>query len=379
VLSGISANNIIKIDDEEILVNSTNVNNNTVSVTRGINNTGRKNHFNNAAVTVKNPSYQFNIGDQLGPSSGAPVIKEYDAPNQLLTVVFDTSQTLETIDRLNFNITFFDASTPSKLVRIDSITDDADYRFEFSYFNENGPWIKNPVIEIQKYYKYRFITSHPSLSGSFLEFSPSKNNNIITVESKTGTDLPGSGNANTSFVDIKLGFGAFSPSNNFTQKKSVDYSNFYYFDKSGIINSDDSYLRLVEDPLQGEKTVDYVSKYSFAYKLSRKPEYDGTGNFTYTTESLFAVGKIASVNISNGGKLYKKIPTIIGVKPNKEFECIPKINYDERERRLLSVSIDISGKNYSKPIVVLQSSSNVLPKFNIVKGKQWRNYSNYSR
>ena len=305
-VSGISANNIIKIDNEEILVTSTNKNNNTVVVTRAINNTTRKNHFNNAIVTVKNPSYEFNIGDQLGPSSGDPILKEYDKSNQFLTVVFDTAQTLETINKLNFNSTFFDASNPSKLVRIDSIVDQANYRFEFSYFNTNGPWIKNPIIEIQNYYKYRFITSHPSLSGSFLEFSPSKNNNIITVESKSGSSLPGSGDATTSYVDIKLGFGAFSPLNNFTEKKSADYSNFYYFDKSGIINSDSSYLQLVEDPLQGEKKVDYVSKYSFAYKLNRKPDYDGTGSFKYTTESLFAIGKISSISISNGRKSYKK-------------------------------------------------------------------------
>jgi len=105
-VSGISANNIIKIDNEEILVTSTNKNNNTVVVTRAINNTTRKNHFNNAIVTVKNPSYEFNIGDQLGPSSGDPIIKEYDKSNQFLTVVFDTAQTLETINKLNFNSTF---------------------------------------------------------------------------------------------------------------------------------------------------------------------------------------------------------------------------------------------------------------------------------
>ena len=367
-VSGISATNIIKIGDEEILVNSTDTDNNTITVIRGVNNTPRRNHFNNTVVIVKNPSYKFNEGDQLGPSSGDPIIKEYDAEKQLLTVVFDTSQTLESINKLNFNTTFFDASNPLKLVRIDSIIDEADYRFEFSYFNDNGPWIRNPIIEIQNYYKYRFITSHPSLSGSFLEFSPSRNNNIITVESKSGTSLPGSGDATTSFVDIKLGFGAFSPSNNFTEKKASDYANFYYFDKAGIVNSDNSYLQLVEDPLQGDKSVDYVSKYSFAYKLDRKPDYDGAGSFNYTTESLFAIGKISDIKISNGGKSYKKIPTVVGVKPNREFECIPKLNYDEREGRLLSVSIDIAGKNYSKPVVVLQSSSNTLPKFNIVKG-----------
>lgn len=367
-ISGISALDTLVIDKEEIRVDSVDTNTNIVTVTRGINNTERKNHFNNSLVTVKSPRYQFTEGDYLGPSSGDPIIKEYDAENQLLTVVFDTNQTLETINKLNFNTTFFDASNPLKLVRIESITDDADYRFEFSYFNNNGPWIKNPIIEIQNYYRYRFITSHPSLSGSFLEFSPSRNNNIITVETQKGNVLPGSGDANSSFIDIKLGFGAFSPTNNFTEKKASDYANFYYFDRSGIINSDSGYLQLVEDPLQGDKKVDYVSKYSFAYLLDRKPDYDGSGVKNYTTESLFAIGRISEVKISNGGKSYKKIPTVLGVKPNREFECIPNLNYDSREGRILSVSIDIAGKGYSKPIVVLQSSSTVLPKFNIVKG-----------
>lgn len=363
---GISASDTITIDTEQIRVDSVDSSNNTLTVTRGINNTVRKNHFNNALVTIKSPRYQFNEGDQLGPSSGDPIIKEYDAEKQLLTVVFDTNQTLETINKLNFNTTFFDASNPLKLVRIESITDNADYRFEFSY--DNTTWVKNPIIEIQNCYRYKFVTSHPSLSGSFLEFSPSRNNNIITVETQTGSVLPGSGDATNSFVDIKLGFGAFSPTNNFTEKKASDYANFYYFDKAGIINSDNGYLQLVEDPLQGDKKVDYVSKFSFAYLLDAIPDYDGTGNINYTTESLFAIGRIADIKISNGGKSYKKIPTVLGVKPNREFECIPKLNYDEREGRLLSVSIDIAGKGYSKPIVILQSSSSVLPKFNIVKG-----------
>ena len=91
------------------------------------------------------------------------------------------------------------------------------------------------------------------MGGSFLEFSPSKNKNIITTEAIKGNLVPGTGDENTSFVSVRFGFGDASPSNTYTDKKQIDFTNYYYFDKAGVATSDDSYLSLVDDPLQGEK------------------------------------------------------------------------------------------------------------------------------
>lgn len=340
----------------------------SVSVIRGILNTARANHFNGAVVSINNAKYNFVEGHRIGSSAGDAYIKQYDSQSQELTVVYETDQSLNSITKLSFSSTFFDSSIPAKLVRIDSVTVDANYKFEFSKNTNNGPWIKNPILEIQKYYKYRFITNHPSLAGSFLEFSPSRNRNIITTESVRGNVIPGSGTENSSFIDIKLGFGDASPTNTYTEKKNIDFTNYYYYDKSEIIDSDNSYLLAVDDPLQGEKIVNYVSEKSFAYSLDRNPEYDGSGSFVYTTSSLFAIGEIDKIFVSNSGKSYKKLPTVFGVRPNPTFECITNVNYDSINKKIVSISIDRAGKNYSKPSAVLITTSSNLPKFSIVKG-----------
>ena len=282
-------------------------------------------------------------------------------------MVYDLNQSLQSINKLSFTSSFTDNSNPGKIVRIDSIISDANYKFEFSKGSVGGPWIKNPVIEIQTYYKYRFVTNDPSLSGSFLEFSPSRNKNIVTTESVRGNILPGAGNENTSFVDIKLGFGDASPLNDYTNKKSLDFNNYYYYDKAGIIDSEDSYLLAIDDPLQGDKVVNYVSSKSFAYSLTKKPEYDGYGILKYSTSSLFADGEINSISISSSGKSYKKLPTVFGVRPSAKFEAVVNVNYDSNTKRIVSLSVEKSGKNYSKPAAILITSGKQIPKFDIVK------------
>ena len=367
-VTGLSVNDLLKIDKEYVRVDS--ILNNTVTITRGIENTIDTNHSNNAAVAYAYQKYNFTIGNRIGTTNGDPVIVSYDFSKQELVVAFDTDQTIESITSLSFTNNFRDNSIPSKDVRIDSIIEDVSYKFEFSKNSQNGPWIKNPILEIQKYYKYKFITSHSSLSGSFLEFSPSINKNIITTESVKGPDLPGSGSPSSSFVTVKFGFGDITPSNNFTSKKSLDFVNYYYYDKAGIINSDNSYLSIIDDPLQGDKTVNYVTPYSFAYSLQKTPEYDGSGNYSYTTSSIFAVGKVDKVKITNSGKGYKKLPIITGSRVSAEFECIPEINWDNVNKKIISVSVLRPGSGYSNPEIVVIGNYSRKPEFDIVKGNQ---------
>lgn len=365
-VTGLSVNDVLKIDKEFVKVNT--IINNTITITRGIENTQDVNHSNNAAVTYAIPRYNFTVGNRIGSTNGDPIIVSYNTLTQELVVAFDTDQTLDSITALSFSNNFRDSSFPAKDVRIDSIIEDASYKFEFSKNSQNGPWSKNPIIDVQKYYKYKFITSHPSLAGSFLEFSPSINKNIVTTESVKGPDLPGSGSASTSYVTVKFGFGDATPTNNYTIKKNLDFVNYYYYDKSGIINSDNSYLSVVEDPLQGNKVVNYVSPYSFAYSLSRVPEYDATGSSNYTTSSVFAVGKIDKISITNSGKGYKKLPVIDGCRVSSQYECIPDINWDNTEKRIISVSVARSGSGYSNPEIVVIGRYSKKPQFDIVKG-----------
>jgi hypothetical protein len=368
-ISGISINDTLSINNEEIRVTSVDASKNTVGVTRGINNTVRQNHFDGNIVSFSAAKYTFTEGSALGGGINSPIVKSYDSNSQELTVVYDLEQTLSSIIELNFNSVFFDNGTPAKIVSVDRIISPAQFKFEFSKYTNAGPWTPNPIIEVQKYYRYKFITSHPSLAGSFLEFSPSRNLNILTTESIRGNVLPGSGDANSSFIMLTLGFGDASPTNTYTQKKALDFANYYYYDKAGIVSSDSSYLVVVEDPLQGEKTVSYVSEFSFSYDLQRRPEYDGSGLFNYTTKSIFALGEIDKISITNSGKSYKKLPTTFGVLPALDNRCVPLLNYDSLNGLIASISIDYSGKNYSVPKLAIDDNGNLLfPRTNIVTG-----------
>jgi len=368
-VSSISQNDILKINKENIKVDSVNVNTNTLTVTRGINNTVRENHYNGNNVSFVDAKYTFTTGSPLGGGSNSPIVKSYDATSQELTVIYNLDQTLDSIINISFNTTFFDNGNPAKLVSVDSVVSESQYKFEFAKNSINNIWYPNPIIEIQKYYRYKFITSDTSLAGSFLEFSPSKNKNIITTESIKGTVIPGSGDENSSFISLKFGFGDASPSNNYNTKKSLDFANFYYYDKSGIIQSDDSYLSLVDDPLQGKKIVNYVSPYSFAYDLVKTPEYDGSGIYSYTTTSIFAEGQIDKLNITNSGKSYKKIPTVFGILPTQTKRCIAALNFDEEDKKIVSISIDNPGNNYVNPRIVLDDNGEILfLDFDVVKG-----------
>jgi len=365
-VTGLSVNDTLKIDNEFVKINS--IINNTITIARGVENTIDVNHSNSTVVSYAIPKYNFTVGSRIGSTNGDPIVISYNFVNQELVVAFDTEQTLESITALSFNNNFRDNSAPAKDVRIDSIIENASYKFEFSKNSANGPWLKNPIINIQKYYQYKFITSHPSLSGSFLEFSPSINKNIVTTESVKGIDIPGSGSANTSYITVKFGFGDITPSNNFNTKKNLDFVNYYYYDKAEIINSDNSYLSVIEDPLQGNKIVNYVSPYSFAYSLNKSPEYDGSGIYNYTTSSVFATGKIDKISITNSGKNYKKLPVIEGCRVSSEFECIPEINWDDTDKRIISVSVARPGSGYSNPEVIVVGDYSKKPEFDIVKG-----------
>jgi hypothetical protein len=365
--SGVAADDILKINKEKVKVTS--VTDNHVTVIRGVENTTKTNHFNGNAVTFDTAKYIFNEGTQLGGTTSSPIVKSYDSTKQELTVIYNLDQSLDSIEELNFNSTFTDDGTPSKLVIIDSVVSPAQFKFEFSKYTNAGPWTPNPIIKVQKYYRYKFITSDPSMGGSFLEFSPSRNKNILTTESIRGSLLPGTGDANTSFVMVTFGFGDASPSNTYTEKQPIDFTNYYYFDKAGVVSSDDAYLSIIDDPLQGEKTVNYVSPLSFAYDLSVTPEYDGTGTYSYTTNSIFATGEIDKVSIVNSGKQYKKVPTTFGVLPSETNTCLPVLNYDRQNNKIVSISIGYAGRNYSKPVIALIDAGETLfLNFNIVVG-----------
>jgi hypothetical protein len=368
-VEGLSINDFLKIDNEIVKITSVDATNSSVNVDRPFFSTLRANHFNGAEVTLHQPRYNFGEGYRLGSSTGDALVKEYDPNTQELLVYFDINQTLQSINSINFFSIFRDSGTPSKVVRVNSIIKDSAYSFEFSKDTEFGPWIKNPVIEVQEFYKYKFITNHPSLSGSYLEFSPSGNYNLLTTESERGNILPGSGDENSSYISVKFGYGDAVSTNEFDNKKPLNFTKIFYFDKSGIIDNEESYLSIIKDPLQGQKKLVYVSPKSFVYEMGQTPQYDGSGSILYTTTSPFAIGYIASISLKNPGVNYKKLPSIYGARVANSYESNISLNYNSTTKKVESIDVVNSGKNYQNPIVALIYKNRVVtPKYKIVKG-----------
>ena len=383
-VDGLSENDLIKIGKEVLKVNTINSNSRTVSVSRAQQLTSAIDHYNTQPVTLYQSKYNLSVGYAVGNILGSGVVSNYDQKAQILTLVYDLSSSLETIDKVNLNTTFFDQSSPKKVISIDKITEEANYQFEFSLQNTlSANWVRNPIIDIQRYYLYKFDTSSQTLSGSFLEFSPSGNYNILTLETQKSNFKPGT---TGSFTQVKFGFGPFySPddfdvsgdlivdgdlivgSSTITEKKSIKYTNYFYFDKNNIIQSDKSYLKIIEDPLQGAKNITYVTPRKFVYELNKIAPYDGTGIISYTTTSTSAVGKINTISISNPGKEFKQIPIVIGVRPSASLECNAIANWNSTTKTIDSVSIINAGKNYSKPKAILIGSDGSLAEFSVIK------------
>jgi hypothetical protein len=362
-VDNLSNNDLLKIGKEVVKVVSVSKNTLSAVIERGIENTVPTDHYNNQDVVLYQPFYRLSTGYEVGRTANSAIIENYDAVTQEATLVFNVSETLQTISSIGLNTTFFDQSTPKKLVSVTQILEKANYYFEISL--DNQLWNRNPIINIQKYYRYKFDTSHPSLIGSFLEFSPSGNFNIETLSSFNSAIIPGYAGA---FSIIKVGFEKYISSDFVGDKEKVtQYTNYFYYDKSGIINSENSYLKLTEDPLQGDKIITFVTPTKFVYQLSNIAEYDGTGDITYITSSSTAIGEIDSISIANPGKNFSKLPFIKGIRPTSQYESIVEANWNQIFGNIESVSVILSGRNYSIPKAIVIDGDGTSAEFDVIK------------
>jgi hypothetical protein len=359
-LESLSQNNLLKINDELVKITSINANEGYVTVSRAQENTIAQNHFDLAKVVVYQSGFLLQKDFKIGNQTGSPYVNEYDRENETLEVYFDVDSSLFSIKKLMSNMTFFDQSSPAKVVTVSDILEDPNYKFEFSLDNQN--WSKNPIIDIQSFYKYKFNTNHYSMIGSFIDFSPSGNYNIIPNNVTKNDILPGYPG---SYIDIKTGYGEQTEPLNTTIKKPIEYGNYFYYDKSGQTSPDGGYLKIVSDPLQGSKTISYVTDTSFVYNVDSLPLYDGSGDISYTTTSKSAIGKIKSVNITNSGSGFVELPLIKGISPNKEYECIVDVNWSSVGKNIASLIILNAGQNYIHPIAIVTDGDGRFAEFDV--------------
>ena len=221
----------------------------------------------------------------------------------------------------------------------------------------------NPIIEVQEYYKYRFDTSDNSLTGANLDFSPSGNYNIVPVEKTESSVVQG---APGSFVEMKFGFGPAIASNQYDEKQESRFSNYFYFDKNGTISNNNSYLRVVQDPLSSRQIVNYVTPTRFCYSLKSNPQWDGSGQISYTTTGRFAVGEINSVSVQNIGDNYKKSPIVVGAYLSTENQADATVLFDSLSNTITGVKVNSNGSNYSKPKVVILDGDGIDAEYKVL-------------
>ena len=337
---GITVNDFLQVNNE--IVKVINRTNNALTVERAQKGTVAVDHFNGAVVSIYDPGYNLTAGYHIGATSKDPYVFSYDPTTQKAVFVYDYAESLSSIAKLGLGSVFFDQSADQRLVEIESVTE-PDLYFEFS--SDNVTFERNKVIDIKKYYKYNFDVSHSSMSAVNFDFSPSINLNVLALEKTDSANI----------VDLKIGFGARISTNQYTQKKDVPFTKYFYFDRNGKVNSERSYVNVINDPLQGEKTALYVTDNRVMYETGIAAPHDGSGTITYISKSIFSIGEINSVKVTNIGRDYIKIPLVTGIVPTPSY--LAQAEASVESGRLVGVSVTKSGSNYSKPIAVVEGNA----------------------
>jgi hypothetical protein len=336
---------------------------NDVTVIRGREGTTAVNHYDKQSISLFKPRYNFTPNFVISTSAGAGRVSSYDLNTQKATIIFDYSINLANASTLQNGVTFFDASSTPRLVTVNS---SSETKFKFEFSEDNTTFTPNPNINIQEYYKYVFDTSHPSLLQTYFDLSPSRSFNLLTLEKEESSILPGNVG---SFTNVKFGFGSRLAQNNFQEKVKTNFTNFYYFDKNGIVDSEGKFLKIITDPLQGTKTINYVTPNRFVYDITSTPLWDGSGIITYTTTGKFAIGSIENIKIVNLGDNYKKLPIITGVNPANDFKADATVLYDTDANIISGVKINNNGSNYIKPKVSITDGDGVGATFKILQNQ----------
>ncbi len=290
--NGLKQGDYLNVGNEVVLVQSRS--GNILTVQRGQKNTIAVNHFNGTSVSLYDGGYVLPVGFTVEDGS----VISYDPETQKLVVAWNYNQTLSTITALSLSSTFFDKEDPDgdkRLVEISSISTPK------YYFEIDGE--RNKDIDIKKYYKYTFDTTHISMTGVGFDISPSINLNLVTPEKTEQNNI----------VDLKLGYGPRTSTNLYDKRKPISYTKYYYYDRDGIVDSENSYLSVVDDPLQGTKTAIYVTPSKILYSTDIKATNDGSGSIKYISKSITSVGQINSIKITSIGTDYTRIPIVSGI------------------------------------------------------------------
>ena len=357
-VDGYASGDLLQVGSEIVEISS--ITGDVLNILRGRAGTEAVNHYDGASIELYKPRYNFAENFAITENAGTGYIKSYDLETQTATVIFEYGIDKVSAESLTISTTFFDSSTPGRLVKVSSVGVPT-FRFEISPDNVN--FTDNPDLDIQEFYRYVFDTSHSSMTGVQFSVSPSSNFNLLTLEQIVSTITPG---ITGSFVDLKFGFGSRLADNDYSVKTGTNFSSFYYFDKNGNVASGNAQLNIIQDPLQGEKRVNYVTPTRFVYDVPSTPLWDGSGQISYTTNGQFAIGEINNINIINFGQNYKKLPIITGVDPSLDYRGAATVRFDSQTNTIVGVDITNKGSNYVNPIAIITDGDGTEARFKTI-------------
>lgn len=358
LVENVSENDLLLIGKEIIKVTSVNYADRTITVERGQEGTSADEHFDRAKISFYNFNYRFTKNSfipELGETElTSPKVYSYDTKTKSLILYYEYGVSPESTTTISLSSFIKDESDGRKNVRISSVGEKL-FKLEFSEDDEEN-FTVNPNINIQNYYKYIFNTKHPSMTSTYLDFSPSLNYNLVTQEKVVGPAEPGT-NSDNSFVSLKFGFGPDINTNTYTEKITNRFSNYYYFVVASGVSTDGSKLTLIEDPLTGPKTVKYTTNNKFVYDINTLPQENGSGDMKYTTSSVNAVGVINTLKINNSGKNYVSVPIVRGVESARTLSptLIPNMN---SSGGIDSFTVTNPGFGFVNPKIILEGEGN---------------------
>ncbi len=396
---GLAKNDLLKIGDEVVKV--INIGDTSVTVTRAQEGTSDIDHFDDEVVSLYGGDYRFTVGNTVsltGVDALDPVILSYS--NKKLIVEHNQSF-FNSGDYTPYKVgdqsTFFDESNPKKTIKITTVS---DYKIVTKIADsESGPYSISPNIGIQEFYQYRFDLSHFTNDDSEFIISPSKNDNIIAPE-VVNVGTPGTPG---SYAYVKFGYGprlgAVDLTGTLNDRVARQYQRYYYksiirtrsngdntirIGPSTSIVDSDSYMEIVNDPLQGRQVitdalttggsaisqgvqVSFVTADRFVYEMNQEPEWYGTGTIKYTSESRSAVGGIDSIKVANLGSGYKKVPIVEGCELHSAYAATVTAHWDSVNKNITDVTVNTAGSNYSKPKVVVSNGDGTEARFEVLK------------
>ena len=160
-------------------------------------------------------------------------------------------------------------------------------------------YCKEPKLDLINGHLYKFKTADTSNADRRLEFTFDKENtnvftykNVIDAENDPVTGQQVS--VTISLTDVP--------------------GTLFYFDINGNVTG--SYLSVINDPFLGANAVSAVPTVTtIEFLLAREPEnnYTTANQISYSTDSIFPSGGIASVNIGDPGRNYATLPQFSGI------------------------------------------------------------------